>query len=62
MVYISDTSSVSGTPNMINVDMNSGSGGKYIFPLSHFSDDKIDAISGLVFIQNNAIVPYMVTL
>ena len=62
MVYISyisfvvTSSSVSGTLNMINVDMNFGSRRKYIFPLFHFSDDKIGAISGLVFIQHSAIV------
>ena len=42
---------------MINVDLNAGSGGKFIYPLSQYSDDKSDAISGLAFIQNNQVVP-----
>lgn len=43
---------------MINVDVNAGSQGKYIYPLPHFSDNKNDAIAGLAFIQNSAIVPH----
>ena len=60
MVYISDITSyspVTGVQNMINVDMNAGSGGKYIYPLPHFSDNKNDAIAGLAFIQDKALVP-----
>ena len=63
MAYVSDIgfvvsdSPVKGVPNMINVDMNSGSGGKFIYPLPQYSDDKSDAISGLAFIQNNQVVP-----
>ena len=42
---------------MINVDMNAGSGGKYIYPLPHFSNNMNDAIAGLAFIQDKALVP-----
>jgi hypothetical protein len=55
--FVVSESPVSGVPNMINVDMNSGSEGPYIYPLKHVSTDSSDAISGLAFIQNNTSVP-----
>ena len=43
---------------MIHVDMNSGSGSQlYIYPVKHFSDNMDEAIAGLAFIQDDAIVP-----
>ena len=42
---------------MIHVDMNSGSRGLYIYPVKHFSDNMDEAIAGLAFIQDDAIVP-----
>ncbi|CAB4039557.1 Hypothetical predicted protein [Paramuricea clavata] len=63
MAYISNISfvvsdsKVKGVPNMINVDLNSGSRGNFIYPLKHFSDNKNEAIAGLAFIQGNALVP-----
>jgi hypothetical protein len=63
MAYISNISfvvsdsTVSGVPNMIPVDMNSGSKGKYIYPIKHLSSDINEAISGLAFIQNDTSVP-----
>ena len=58
ITFISTDCAVTGVPNMINVDMNAGSGGKYIYPLPHFSDNRNDAIAGLAFIQDHALVPH----
>ena len=55
--FVVSDSPLKGVPNMIDVDMNAGSGGKYIYPLPEYSDHKNDAISGLAFIQNSAVVP-----
>ena len=55
--FVVSDSPVKGVPNMIDVDMNAGSGGKYIYPLPEYSGHKHDAISGLAFIQNSAVVP-----
>ena len=41
---------------MVNVDLNRGSGGDYIYPLRHFSNNKNEAIAGLAFIQDDAVV------
>ncbi len=42
---------------MFNVNMNSKSGGKFIYPIKHLSDDKDEGIAGLAFIKNDDIVP-----
>ena len=51
-------SQISGTDTKHDpFDMNSYSGGEYIYPVKHFSDNKCEAIAGLAFIQEDAIVP-----
>jgi hypothetical protein len=42
---------------MINVDINGGSGGDYIYPVRHISNNKDEAIAGLAFIQDDTVVP-----
>ena len=50
-------SQISGVPNLIPVDMNKGSKGKYIYPVIEYSNVKSNGISGLAFIQNNQVTP-----
>ena len=60
--YVAETkfavsdSRITGVPNLIPVDMNKGSIGKYIYPVIEYSNEKSNGISGLAFIQNNAVV------
>jgi hypothetical protein len=53
--FVVSESPVSGVPNMINVDMNSGSEGPYIYPLKHVSPNSSEAISGLAFIHKGSV-------
>ena len=48
---------ITGVPNLIPVDMNKGSKGKYIYPMIEYSNVKSNGISGLAFIQNNQVTP-----
>ena len=50
-------SQISGVPNLIPVDMNKRSKGKYIYPVIEYSNLKSNEISGLTFIQNNQVIP-----
>ena len=57
ITFVASVSALRGVRDMINVDMNKRSFGKCIYPVKHFTDDEDEAIAGLAFIQNDALVP-----
>ena len=44
-------------PNLIPVDMNKGSRGKYIYPIVYYTSNREEAITGFAFVQDNQAVP-----
>ena len=55
--FVVSDGAVKGVANMVNVDMNAGSRGKYIYPVVHYTNNRSDAISAWYFVQNNKPAP-----
>ena len=55
--FVVSESAVKGVQNMIDVDMNCGSKGKYIYPVVNYSSQSNNAITGFAFIQNEQATP-----
>jgi len=55
--FVVSDGDVNGVQDMVHVDMNAGSKGKYIYPVIHYTHNRDDAITGWYFVQNDQATP-----